>query len=85
MKCPGQDTRYWRPGDVFEVACTSCGRPVEFFKDDLSRKCPECGARFRNPRIDLGCAEWCPYASECVDYYPEDKGRPGGKRKGGGR
>ena len=71
MKCPGQDTRYWKPGDVFEVVCPSCGRPAEFFKDDPSRKCPACGARFRNPRMDLGCAEWCPYASECIDFQPE--------------
>ena len=68
MRCPGQDSRYWKPGDVHEAPCPGCGRPVEFFKDDLSRKCPACGTRFRNPRRDLGCAKWCPYASECVDF-----------------
>ena len=72
-KCPGQDTRYWKPDDVREVACPRCGGKVEFFKDDRSRKCPHCGARFRNPCIDLGCAEWCPYAAECVDFLRGDE------------
>jgi endogenous inhibitor of DNA gyrase (YacG/DUF329 family) len=66
MKCPGQDTRYWKPEDIFNVPCPACGKPVEFFKDDSSRKCPTCGYRFRNPRLDLGCAEWCPYAEQCL-------------------
>ena len=25
MKCPGQDTRYWKPGDIFESPCPACG------------------------------------------------------------
>ena len=73
-RCPGQDLRYLKPDDVYEAACPACGGKVEFFKDDRSRKCPSCGARFRNPRIDLGCAKWCPYASECLDYVPQDEG-----------
>ena len=72
-RCPGQDLRYLKPDDVYEAACPACGGKVEFFKDDRSRKCPSCGARFRNRRIDLGCAKWCPYASECLDYGPEDE------------
>jgi hypothetical protein len=73
-RCPGQDLRYLKPDDVYEAACPACGGRVEFFRDDRSRKCPSCGARFRNPGIDLGCAEWCPYASECLDYVPRDEG-----------
>ena len=67
MKCPGQDQRFWKPEDIFEVPCPSCGKPVEFFKDDWSRACRSCGTRFRNPRIDIGCAEWCRYAKQCID------------------
>lgn len=33
MKCPGQDSRYWKEGAIFEVDCPKCGKPVEFFKD----------------------------------------------------
>ena len=71
MKCPGQDVRYWKPDAVFEVPCPACGAAVEFFKDDAWRKCHKCGHRFSNPRIDLGCAEWCPYAEQCLGQRPE--------------
>jgi hypothetical protein len=66
MKCPGQDTRFWKPEDIFNVPCPACNKPVEFFKDDSSRKCSNCGYRFKNPRLDLGCAEYCPYGDQCL-------------------
>lgn len=66
MKCPGQDTRQWDRDALYEVPCPSCARAVEFFKDDAIRRCPHCGYRFRNPRLDLGCAQWCPYAEQCL-------------------
>ncbi|MBN2159160.1 MAG: hypothetical protein JW807_07175 [Spirochaetes bacterium] len=71
--CPGQDTRYWRPGDIFNVTCGSCGTSVEFFKDDASRRCPGCGIRVRNPRLTMGCAAWCRHARECLGYDPKEK------------
>ena len=67
LRCPGQDTRYWKPEDLFEVACTVCGKPVEFFKDDLKRPCPHCGRPNLNPKNDLACAAWCPAAKECLE------------------
>ena len=67
-RCPGQDPRYLKPSDVYEVPCPSCGARVEFFRDDRSRRCPACGTRFRNPHRDVGCAKWCPYAKECIDH-----------------
>jgi len=66
MKCPGQDTKFWDRDAIFDVACPSCGKTVEFFKDDAIRRCPHCHYRFRNPKLDLGCAEWCPYAEQCI-------------------
>jgi hypothetical protein len=66
MKCPGQDMRYWKPGDIFDVPCPECGEIVEFMKDEVQRRCRKCGHRFNNPRIDLGCLEWCQYAERCV-------------------
>ena len=65
-KCPGQDTRFWKPDDVYSVECPKCGNSVEFFKDDIRRRCKKCGHMFINPRLDLGCARWCQYADQCV-------------------
>ena len=76
IKCPGQDARSFDPEGVRERPCPRCGRTVEFFPDDRSRKCPACGARFRNPDVDLGCAEWCRYAKECLDFAPSEAGEP---------
>jgi hypothetical protein len=66
MKCPGQDTRYWKPGDIFEIECPNCGNRVEFFKDEATRRCRGCKQMVLNPRIDFGCAAYCKYAAECL-------------------
>ena len=65
-KCPGQDSRFWKPDDVGEVRCPHCQKPVEVWKDDVWRNCPHCGRRFMNPAMDLACAEWCQYAEKCL-------------------
>jgi Zn ribbon nucleic-acid-binding protein len=70
--CPGQDTAFWRPGDIFEVECSSCGHEVEFFKDDVSRRCGRCGGRVQNPKLNLGCAQWCEHAAQCLGYDPKE-------------
>jgi hypothetical protein len=66
IKCPGQDQRYWKPEDIFEVECSNCGKSMEFFKDEPKLKCRKCGHIVVNPKIDLGCAEWCRYAEQCL-------------------
>lgn len=66
LKCPGQDFRFWTPEDIYEVPCPACENPVEFFKNDTLRKCEKCGYQFANPRLNLGCAEWCPAAADCL-------------------
>jgi hypothetical protein len=66
MKCPGQDTRYWKPGDIFEVECPQCGSRVEFFKDEATRKCRSCRTTVVNPKMDFGCAAYCKYAADCL-------------------
>lgn len=78
MKCPGPGTRFWKSEDIFSVPCTACNKPVEFFKDDSCRRCPHCGYRFRNPRLELDCAVECPYADHCLgqvtsSFQNEDK------------
>lgn len=72
MKCPGQDTRYWKSGAVFEVNCPKCNHPVEFFKDDTSRICGNCKHRFVNPKMDFGCAAYCQYAEQCIGNLPPE-------------
>jgi len=66
VRCPGQDQRFWKPEDIFEVQCSGCGKAVEFFKDEPKLKCRGCGQIVVNPKIDLGCAEWCQYAEQCL-------------------
>jgi hypothetical protein len=73
VKCPGQDTRYWKPGDIFTAECPKCGADIEFFKDDTRRRCSWCGHLFYNPKIELGCAEWCQYAEKCVPELMQEK------------
>ena len=72
MKCPGQDTQYWKPGAIFEARCPKCGNAVEFFKDDTTRKCNKCGHRFVNPDMDFGCAAYCPHAEQCIGDLPPE-------------
>ncbi len=80
MKCPGQDSRYWKGDAIFEAACPYCKAAIEFFKDDTSRKCPNCGRRVPNPEMDFGCAEYCPYAKQCLGGLPGVMGDMEGKR-----
>ncbi len=73
MKCPGQDMRNWKPGDIFDVECPQCGNAVEFFKDEGTRRCGQCGNKVVNPRMDPGCAGHCEFAAQCLgDARPHD-------------
>ncbi|MEW6187983.1 MAG: HD domain-containing protein [Thermodesulfobacteriota bacterium] len=72
MKCPGQDSRYWKPGSIFEATCPQCGQEMEFFKDDTTRRCKKCGHRLLNPKMDFGCASYCPYAEQCLGDLPPE-------------
>jgi hypothetical protein len=72
MRCPGQDQRYWTPKDIATIHCPACRREVEVWKDEPMRVCAGCGAKVRNPNLDLGCAEWCKYAEECLAGLKED-------------
>jgi ribosomal protein S27E len=65
-RCPGQDQRFWKPKDIFEVSCPGCGRAVEFFRDEPTVKCRACGRLVVNSRLDMGCAEWCRHAEQCL-------------------
>ena len=47
--CPGQDLRYWKLDDIYEIECAHCGEKVEFFKDDPRRLCKACGNEDAEP------------------------------------
>ena len=49
IHCPGQDLRYWKLDDIYELDCVHCGARIEFFKDDPRRLCKACGKRMLNP------------------------------------
>jgi hypothetical protein len=68
--CPGQNTAFWRPEDIFDIICPACGDKVEFFKDDARRRCQGCGYVFSNPKLNEGCAQWCQFAEKCLGLNP---------------
>jgi len=72
MKCPGQDTQYWTKEAIFETKCPECGHPMEFFKDDATRRCANCKKKIVNPKMDFGCASYCKFAEQCLGSLPEE-------------
>jgi len=72
MRCPGQDSRYWKPGAIFDAPCPVCDHPVEFFKDESVRRCKKCGHKMVNPKMDFGCAAYCKFADQCIGELPPE-------------
>lgn len=72
MKCPGQDTQYWNADAIFETTCPECDAPMEFFKDDATRRCGNCKKKIVNPNMDFGCASYCKFAEQCLGTLPEE-------------
>jgi len=72
MQCPGQDTQYWNKDAIFEIKCPECGHPMEFFKDDATRRCGNCKKKIVNPKMDFGCASYCKFAEQCLGTLPEE-------------
>ncbi len=72
--------RYWKPEDIFTVACPHCYAEIEFWKDEPVRKCSRCGKEVRNPKIDQGCAEWCKHGPGCLASVPESPESPAVKQ-----
>ncbi|MFH2091416.1 MAG: HD domain-containing protein [Pseudomonadota bacterium] len=72
MKCPGQDTQYWSEDAIFETTCPECNHPMEFFKDDATRRCQNCKKKIVNPKMDFGCASYCKFAEQCLGTLPEE-------------
>jgi len=72
MKCPGQDTQYWNQDSIFETTCPECDHPMEFFKDDATRRCGNCKKKIVNPKMDFGCAAYCKFAEQCLGTLPDE-------------
>ena len=72
MQCPGQDSRFWGSDAIFDMVCPQCGQEVEFFKDEPTRKCRQCGFKIVNPKMDFGCASYCQFAEQCVGDLPPE-------------
>jgi hypothetical protein len=72
-RCPGQDMRYWTAKDIFDVSCPYCDNSIEFWKDEPFRLCRICQKEVRNPRIDLGCAKWCKFGSQCLGRSADEQ------------
>ena len=64
--CPGQDSRFLKAQDITETRCPQCGRAVEFWPDEIVRKCSGCDARLVNPKSSLKCLAWCRHAAQCL-------------------
>jgi hypothetical protein len=62
-KCTGNNTQAWGLDAIFDVKCKKCGTLVEFFKDEISHSCPQCGQTVYNDRKDFGCGQWCSSSS----------------------
>jgi len=75
VRCPGQDQRSWKPEDIFETQCPGCGQATEVFKDEPKPKRRKCGQMVFNPKIQLGCVQWCKYAEQCIADRPAQDGR----------
>jgi hypothetical protein len=60
--------RYWKPEDIFTVACPHCHADIEFWKDEPIRLCAACRKEVRNPKTDLGCAEHCKHGPGCLEH-----------------
>ncbi len=56
-RCPNQDMRIWKTRDIFEVQCPHCGQEMEFWKDDHSRTCEDCGQVVNNPHKPLAAQQ----------------------------
>ena len=85
-KCPGQDISRKKPEEVVcNLICPFCAAEVEFFFDDKTRICPECGNKVAKSDIqllkDFGCAEWCEAAEKCIGTEMYSKIKKAKERK----
>ncbi len=74
FKCPGQDSRNLK---IKIIECQNCFEAVEFFSDEMKRKCPRCKTEVVCKKLP-SCIDWCKYAQKCIgddayEKYINDK------------
>jgi len=62
-KCTGNNWEEWGFDAIFDIECQVCGHMVEFFKDEITRNCPNCKNTVVNDSKDYGCGQWCSSSS----------------------
>ncbi len=62
-KCMGNSTQDWGYDAIFHIECPDCGNRVEFFRDEITRNCLQCGKTVPNGRENYGCGQWCSSSS----------------------
>ncbi|MFC1584290.1 hypothetical protein ACFL5V_01945 [Fibrobacterota bacterium] len=72
-KCPGMNPSFWKPKDIKESRCPTCGSTVEFWKDDIKRTCSHCGKTMFNPNLSNLCLTYCDKAVECLGNLEIDE------------
>ena len=72
--CPG--SRNIREPIPEYVNCSSCGKEVEIWTDELKAVCPGCGNELFRAQ-QASCIDWCPHAKECVGPEAYERLRPG--------
>ncbi|MDP2939446.1 MAG: phosphohydrolase [Candidatus Omnitrophota bacterium] len=60
-RCPGREKGL----DAKIIKCPACGYLIEFFSDELKRKCPNCKTEVRQDKLP-SCIDWCKSARECL-------------------
>jgi hypothetical protein len=71
----------WSPRDISEQPCPRCSTPVEFWKDDVKRRCTSCGFEIINRTLATSCISWCDQAAGCTGSAEIDDWK---KRRRGG-
>ena len=47
------------------VKCPACAEEIEFFSDEIARKCPKCKIEVLKEKVPT-CIDWCKAAKQCV-------------------
>jgi DNA-directed RNA polymerase subunit RPC12/RpoP len=73
FRCPGQDMRKLT---VSYHPCPKCGKPVEFFSDEMRVRCPHCKTMVHKEQSP-SCIQWCKAARDCLgpELYDQIMGK----------
>ncbi|MFQ5680739.1 MAG: phosphohydrolase [Candidatus Omnitrophota bacterium] len=61
QNCPG----FGKNLEVIIIKCPQCQEEVEFFSDDIRRRCPNCHREISRDKAP-SCVDWCKSARQCL-------------------